>query len=271
MRSVFAAVALLGFGALAQPVDPFNPKFRNVTIGNSLSVGNDVTVGDDLTVTDTTATVRANVLALDAGSGLFNDSVRSPVGKFDALDAGFAFVAGNFGVGGNITALGNTNLGGINVQGASANVLRNSTTASINMQAAGNLEIAPVSGNLTRFVSSAIQVDTNINLAGPVLTDTSTDPTVSFCSGAALTAPNGSAAFQLDVGTACAASTGTITLPTATTGWVCHCETSVADRIVQQKAASSTTVVTMTNATISTGAASNYTDGQDLFCTCRAY
>lgn len=105
-------------------------------------------------------------------------------------------------------------------------------------------------------------------------TDTETAPTVVACSGtaASITASNGSAAFQVDVGTSCAGeNTISITLPAATTGWVCQCSSTTADRILQQKAASSTTVAVLTNIVISTGAAGDFTDGADLFCGCRGY
>lgn len=276
-RSTFIALALGAFGGLglqwayAQAIDVNQGRFRNITVTNSMSVGNDLTVGDDLTVTDT-----LKVAVLDAGVARVNgDLTAIGTAKLEIVDAGYAHIAGDFSVGGNASFGGNTNLGGINVLGASANVIRNSTTSNINMTAAGNIEINPVSTFGTRFVNSYIQVDTNINLAGPVLTDTSTDPTVTACSGgtaATITAANGSAAFQIDVGTSCAGeSTAVFTLPAAATGWVCNCSSTTADRMIQQKAASSTTVVTMQNIVISTGANGDFTDGADLFCMCRAY
>lgn len=112
------------------------------------------------------------------------------------------------------------------------------------------------------------------NGAAGKLMDSHTAPTVVACSGtaASVTSANGSVAFQFDVGTSCAGeSTATITLPAATTGWVCTCSSTTADRMIQQKVASSTTAVVMTNIVISTGAAGDFTDGADLFCGCRAY
>jgi hypothetical protein len=106
------------------------------------------------------------------------------------------------------------------------------------------------------------------------LTDSVQTPTVVACSGtaASVTASNGTAAFQFDVGTSCAGeSTAVITLPTATTGWVCSCSSTTADRILQQKVMpnASTTQVTMQNIVISTGANGDFTDGADVACMCR--
>jgi hypothetical protein len=109
---------------------------------------------------------------------------------------------------------------------------------------------------------------------GSSATDIGTDPTVVACSGtaASITVANGTAAVQFDVGTACAGeSTAVLTMPAATTGWVCSCSSTTADRIIQQKVMpnASTTTVTLQNVVISTGANGDFTDGTDVACLCR--
>lgn len=105
------------------------------------------------------------------------------------------------------------------------------------------------------------------------LTFSGTAPTVVACSGtaASITSANGTAAFQLDVGTSCASeSTVVLTMPAANVGWSCACSSTTAGEMLQQKVmpSASTTVVTMQNILISSGANQDFTDGADVACQC---
>lgn len=109
------------------------------------------------------------------------------------------------------------------------------------------------------------------------LAASSTAPTVTACSGgtaATMTTSNGTAAFVFDVGTACAGeSTAVLTFPAATTGWLCSCSSTTADRVLQQKVIppASTTQVTIQNIVMSTGANGDFTDSADVGCVCTGY
>jgi hypothetical protein len=92
-----------------------------------------------------------------------------------------------------------------------------------------------------------------------------------FCTTPSISA-NGSAAGRITIGTACAGSTGVITLPTATTGWTCSANdiTNPASNVISQTA-SSTTSATFTNYARTTGVASNWTDSANINFHCTAY
>lgn len=236
-RSTSAALVvgmLAGFGvqfALAQPVDPGGSKVRNFTVTNSLAVGNDVTVGDDLTVTDT-----LKVAVLDAGVALINGDLRVLGSIHNA-----AVSAIELGAASRITWGG-------------GNYIKNNSSSG-RMWSTGGV-------GSSNFALGAGEPG--------ALMDSSTAPTLSGgCTSPAVTWNNGSAAFQIDVGTSCGVSTITVTLPTAANGWMCSCANlSTADRMVLNLSGTTTTAV-LTNVVISTGAAGNWADGADVRCQCR--
>lgn len=101
----------------------------------------------------------------------------------------------------------------------------------------------------------------------------STAPTATtFCTSPSIPNNNGTMAFTVNVGTACATSVGTITLPAATTGWVvnCHNVTAPATNIVEQTGGTTTTA-TVTNYVRTTGVAGSWTDSNVLRCNAVAY
>lgn len=102
-------------------------------------------------------------------------------------------------------------------------------------------------------------------------TFSSDNPTLAACTSPTRTHGN-AVSFQMDVGTGCAGSTATITLPAATNGWSCRGRhiTSGSTRILDQTGAVSTTSVTMTNFARTTGVATNFADGDDLSIECMA-
>lgn len=101
-----------------------------------------------------------------------------------------------------------------------------------------------------------------------------TAPTASagFCTSPSVSASNGTAAFEVTIGSACAGSTGTITLPAATTAWVCTCHdvTSPAGNYMEQTGGSTTTC-TMQNYSRTLGTAANFTSADVFRCTAMGY
>ena len=105
----------------------------------------------------------------------------------------------------------------------------------------------------------------------------STAPTVTSAgTSPSITASNGTAAFEVNVGTGGTATTIVLAMPTATTGWNCHATNVTAtaanraDQAVRQTA-STTTSVTLQNQTVSTGAALAFTASDLVRCQCTAY
>lgn len=98
----------------------------------------------------------------------------------------------------------------------------------------------------------------------------STAPTVAAGAGASVTSNNGTAAFTIDLGGA--AQTGTITLPTATTGWVVYMQnvTTPASFILSQTGGTTTTA-TFTCYDRASGLAANWTANDVARCIAIAY
>lgn len=78
---------------------------------------------------------------------------------------------------------------------------------------------------------------------------------------------NNTAAFSINVGSACAGSTGTITYPAATNAWVVSCfdVTTPASFVIGQTGGTTTTA-TITNYSRTTGAAINFVSSEVLRC-----
>lgn len=129
-------------------------------------------------------------------------------------------------------------------------------------------------GTSNQFTVSSTGV---ISWSGNVI-DSPTAPTIAsgFGTSPSIAANNGTAAFTVNVGTGGTASAGVITMPTATTGWICNVEnrTGVAANRADQRTiqtATSTTSVTVQNQTVSTGGALAWTASDVLTLQCRAY
>lgn len=90
------------------------------------------------------------------------------------------------------------------------------------------------------------------------------------CSVPTITWSNGTAAFQIDVGTTCAGiSTLAVTMPATTNAWVCvafNTTTSATGEV--EMTASTTTSATFTNYTRTTGVALAWVDGADIRIGC---
>lgn len=102
-----------------------------------------------------------------------------------------------------------------------------------------------------------------------------TAPTIAsgFGTTPSIPANNGTAAFTVNVGTGGTATSGVITMPAATTGWACHAAPNGAPQAaaVTYSAPTSTTSITLTNYTLTTGAALAWTTGTVLQVSCFGY
>jgi len=119
--------------------------------------------------------------------------------------------------------------------------------------------------------------DGNIN-TGANLLISATAPTIGsgFGTSPSIVVSNGTAAFIVDVGTGGTANSGVITMPAATTGYVCDVEnrTGVLGNVANQRTvqiATTTTSITVENQTVSTGAVAAWAAGDDLAISCVAY
>ncbi len=107
---------------------------------------------------------------------------------------------------------------------------------------------------------------------GPVaLAWSPTTPTITGFggTGAAVSFSNGTAMFDINVGTVAPGNTGTITLPTAANGWTCHCynktTTSALNDIIVTSDTATTCVIAQI--VIATGGAANWAASDHLRCT----
>jgi hypothetical protein len=119
----------------------------------------------------------------------------------------------------------------------------------------------------------------NVGTLGPVVPAWSaTAPVIAsgFCSTGTpttISASNGTAAFDILIGAATCGSTGTLTLPAATTGWVCNAAdvTTLTHRIAQTGTQGSTTSVVLTDYSITAGTAQNFNPSDHIHVSCVAY
>lgn len=123
-------------------------------------------------------------------------------------------------------------------------------------------------------IAGGIQL-ASIGLSSGHIADSATAPSIAsgFGGSPSIVANNGTAAFTVNVGTGGAASSGVITMPTATTGWLCLVTPSGAPQAaaVTYSAPTSATSVTLTNYTLTTGIALAWTASLVLEVHCRGY
>lgn len=101
-----------------------------------------------------------------------------------------------------------------------------------------------------------------------------TAPTVSsgFCTSPSISNSNGTAAFTVTIGSACAASTGVLTMPTANAGWACNFRNVTNNAAnAPSQTASTVTSVSVTNYVRTTGVAGNWTASDVIVVDCAAY
>src|ERR1035437_5582263 len=119
---------------------------------------------------------------------------------------------------------------------------------------------------------------TTLDMIASSVLGQSTAPTIAsgFCSTASntsISASNGTAAFDILIGGATCGSTGTLTMPAATTGWVCSATdvTTLTHNIKQTGTNGSTTAVVLTDYVITTGVAQNFAPADHIHVMCTGY
>lgn len=122
--------------------------------------------------------------------------------------------------------------------------------------------------------SPLIQGAVSFGPAIKYLTWSSTAPTIAgqFGTSSSITVTSGTPAFKVTTGSSGPVSTGTVTMPAATTGWACAVAdiTTPAANMTQQTGSTSTTVV-VTNYVRTTGVAGNWPVSDVLVFNCAAY
>jgi hypothetical protein len=137
-------------------------------------------------------------------------------------------------------------------------------------------QVSIASGGAATILGGTLSVPGDVT-QDAVLLISSTAPTIGSGFGTSPSVAGArTAAFTVNVGTGGTASSGVLTMPTATTGWNCHVEnrTAVAANAADQRTvqtATTTTSVTVQNQTISTGAALAWTASDVLAFLCMAY
>lgn len=176
-----------------------------------------------------------------------------------------------------VTTLTATNL----ISGAGAvgtpSIIVGTTNTGLWRSATNEIAISANAAEVVRFTQGGTLFST-----GPVLISagnsytaastflTRTAPTTPVaCTSPTVTWSNGTVTFQIDVGSACAASTLSWTMPAATNGWMCDGVnlSNPATSSVSQSAGT-TTSVTLTNYARTTGLAAAWTAGDDIRVKC---
>jgi hypothetical protein len=165
---------------------------------------------------------------------------------------------------------------------------RSDIKAGIGADAAGDVSIitdnATVATEAVRYTGTTATHNLASTFANDVtfqhLAFSHTAPTVAsgFCSTGspvtAISASNGTAAFDILIGQATCGSTGTLTLPAATTGWVCNATdvtTPASHNIVQTGTQGSTTAVVLTDYARTTGIAQNFNPADHVHVQCTGF
>ncbi len=200
-------------------------------------------------------------------------TVTATTGKFDVVDAGVLNVQGNETVAGTLTGAGTITSVTGKFNELDAGVIHIQSGATNALSIVGGLDMGSSTAGLVVH-SSIVAGLYGYYLGSPAtLLDSTTAPTVTgFCTSPSVPAANGTAAFSIGVGTACAGSTGTISLPSNTNGWVCDCHaiTTPASQYMEQTGGTTQTC-TMQNYSRTLGTALNFTDSDVYRCTARGY
>jgi hypothetical protein len=111
-----------------------------------------------------------------------------------------------------------------------------------------------------------------IKFNGAIFANNTAPTATGFCTSPGVATGVGSGAFHVNVGTACAGSTGTLTFgATAANGWICNCQnySSGATRTITQTGTTGTTCVLQSRDW--TGAAANWVNSDFILCLAFAY
>ncbi len=121
-------------------------------------------------------------------------------------------------------------------------------------------------------VTFASPLSSTSHLMGGVLAFSSTAPTLTGFGGTGAGVSGTATSFDINVGTVAPGGTGTVTLPTASNGWICNCtDITTPDTNVTAQNGGSATSCTLKNYVRTTGIAGNWTASDHLRCTATAY
>ena len=212
----------------------------------------------------TTNLLSVSKAGIVAASGITLDQGASPIG----------LLIGSGGIGGNWSDFGST----IGLRGntviawaADANNASTGKNTGLSVVSAG---LIGVGTGAAGSIAGGIQL-ASIGLSSGHIADSATAPSIAsgFGTSPSVVANNGTASFTVDVGTGGTASSGVITMPAATNGWICSVTPAGAPQAaaVTYAVATSTTSITLTNYTLTTGAALAWTAGTVLNVIARGY
>ncbi len=245
----------------------FTTVTANTSITDPLLLGG-AAAGSTLTLQSTSGTGSGDSVLVKTGT---NGSLTTA--RFTQTGLGVNTAANpvaDFQVGGS----GGTNAGFEVVAGATVQFQffnRNSSAYAVGILAGSalNFQAGTSPATIMQVGTAALNFTSSLKLLFSV-----TAPTVAsgFCSSPTIPNANGTASFTINVGSACAASTGTLTMPTANAGWSCTFAdiTTPASNSVWQTGGSSSTVV-ITNYSRTTGVAANFTSSDVINGKCAAY
>lgn len=237
-----------------------------IQVSAATSVGNNAFWTYAFTTGNGTAT-NAMSIGATATTGANTPSQPIYLNGFDSGNAAYAFKlqsinhALNFTdntLNDGVTLVASTGNPGIMATGASTN-------ANLNLTAKG------ATGNVV--FGSAAKISNGLYLTNVMISQTAPTIGSGFGTSPSIVASNGTAAFQVNVGTGGTASSGTITMPTAANGWSCSANdvTTVSTSVfLTRQTASTATSVTITNYNTA-GAATAWVASDKINMQCMAF
>lgn len=243
-----------------------------------------------LTINSNTGTLAAafaasiHIIAADsANAGMTFDTFASPSSFAMRRASGTraspsattaANIAGFFAYGYGATAYSSTSRASLAIDGAETwsdtaqgTLMRFTTTPAGGTATAEAFRIGS-----TQIASAAVAL--GFGSTSQKIAWSATAPSISsgFCTSPSISNNNGTAAFTITIGSACGASTGVLTMPTASVGWSCHFNNVTNPNAnTPYQTASTTTSVSITNYVRTTGVAGNWTASDVVTAECTAY
>lgn len=244
----------------------------NGEINQAISASGASTLNLTQTITDTLASVAhsSKFTTQQVGSGVARTLVQAASNTTDATGGDFSILSED-GVKFISRISYSTSLGSLfnlyATNGSTVNtVLRGASDSYFN---GGGLTVGSTTGAGTGNIAAYGSYKLSNKIAF-----SATAPTISsgFCTSPSISNSNGTAAFTVTVGTACAASSGVLTMPTANAGWKCNFSNITNPSTNKpDQTASTTTSVSITNYSRTTGLAGNWTASDIIAVSCTAY
>ena len=248
----------------------------NVSIGGGeINVGGTITAGSTISNNSTGNVVNSNTVTDSVAASKAENRVSANGGASNKPYVGMiAYAQGNtataYGITlGGYTAINASDTQAANLLGLLIGVGNNNSPIKFGTN---NAIVQTITASGVA-VTGAISATTTYGYTH--ILSSATAPTISsgFGSSPSILNNNGTAAFTVNVGTGGSASSGVITMPTATTGWACHVAPNGAPQAaaVTYSAPTSATSITLTNYTLTTGSALAWTASTVLQLLCTAY